>query len=91
MSFIIEWPDHVLDTLYLAEITKTGEGMWAASRTLFQKDGTPGVILRIKHFSSREEAEAVAFNMTVKDQNFFGQIVVVECDRSVCHCRAIAA
>jgi hypothetical protein len=91
VSFFIEWPDRVLDTLYWSEDIKTGDGMWAAPGTLFKKDGTPGVALRIRHFGTRDEAEAVAFNMTVEDQNFFGQIVVVECDLSSCHCRSVAA
>lgn len=91
MSFIIEWPDHVLDTLYWSEDIKTGDGMLAAPGTLFRKDGTPGMTLRILHFATRDEAEALAFNMTVRDQNFLGQIVVVECDRAVCSCRSVAA
>jgi hypothetical protein len=90
VSFIIAWPDSVLDTMYWSE-GRDGAALWSAPGTLFRKEGRVlASNLRIKHFATQGEAEAVAFNMTVYNRDLMGQIVVVECDLATCHCRDAA-
>lgn len=76
--WIIRWTAPSLEALLWANYTD-GQSRWASFKLLFPYDERYPETVKLAHFQTREEGEAVAFNLTIKDIRLVGNFSVEEC------------